>query len=110
MRRAGGRSHRVSPIVHRQRVVRRPVLVTPIIVPEYVWNGTYWVSPDGSCFTKNSDGLFEPVECTAQSSFDGRGKPKERVIEEPLNKELISIVTGFGLGILGMMLYSKYSK
>lgn len=44
--------------------------VRPTFVGGYFWNGTYWVDPNGTCFTKNWLGQYIVADCNAMSSVE----------------------------------------
>lgn len=44
--------------------------VAPVFVGGYFWNGTYWVDPNGTCYTKNWLGQYIVADCNAMSSVE----------------------------------------
>lgn len=43
----------------------------PVRETDLTWNGMYWVSPSGACFTKNVDGEYISVACGVPSVVMG---------------------------------------
>jgi len=44
--------------------------VAPVFVSGYAWNGSYWVDPNGTCYTKNWLGQYIVADCNAMSSVE----------------------------------------
>lgn len=110
--RGGGRR---GPARGFRHAYRRPV----VIGGGYVWNGLYWVAPNGACYTKDDEGVYTLVDCSAEgvggtadsSSFDADVKRKKSELREggPLNKtNLRDLAIGIGIGALVVWAVKKY--
>jgi hypothetical protein len=99
----------------------------------YVWNGLYWVSPQGLCYTKDDEGQYTLVDCapvpvvvsefigtegsSAETGKGGTGGTMDSSMFEglreggPLNKKNIrDTLIGVGIGILIFYAYKKFKK
>ena len=107
----GGRSRGMAsprvlhagPVIHR----RRPV----VYGGGYIWNGIYWVSPQGACYTKDDEGVYTLVDCSAEgtggtmdsSSAEGvKGKSTEK------SDMIKNIVFGAVIGLVIVYIAKKY--
>lgn len=110
MRRGPGPGPRMAPRPAFRPAFRRR---RPVVVGGgYVWNGTYWVAPNGACYTRDEDGVYHIVDCAPQPAVifsNAEGDKKELREGGPLNKKnLRDLAIGLGIGVLAVYVIKKY--